>query len=344
MENLENILESILFTNGDAVDISDITSKIDVTKAEINKAVNKLKSKYNENSGIVLLTFNNKLQLASSGKYANEVSLVLNPIRQRNLSKATLETASIVAYKQPVTRMEIEEVRGVSSDYAINILLEHNLIEIVGRKDTVGKPVLFGTTDEFLKRFNLSSIDELPDYNTLLEKVKIIEHKDDRLYNHFEVKPEDESATSAINPEDLEPVIGETYEEDFKPSPKSESKEKKSKNKSSDVENTEQANMKNTAKNSEKINGEFIENANTVNGSANNEKSTININVIVDDEVDKSLSNSDNDFIDNLEVLEDDEFDIDNGDSLDDLDDDELGINDDDELDDFDDFDDDDFV
>ena len=192
MDNLENLLESILFVNGDAIEISDITSKIDVTKAEIKAAVNKLKKKYNEDSGIVLLEFNNKLQFASNSKFANEVSVVLNPIRQRNLSKATLETASIIAYKQPVTRLEIEEIRGVSSDYAINILLEHNLIEIVGRKDTVGKPALFGTTDEFLKRFNISSIDELPDYNELLEKVKVIRNNDDRLYNHFEVKAEAE--------------------------------------------------------------------------------------------------------------------------------------------------------
>ena len=213
MDNLENILESILFVNGDAVDISDITSKIDVTKSEINKAIGKLKNKYNENSGIVLLCFNNKLQLASSSKYQDQVASVLNPIRQRNLSKATLETASIVAYKQPVTRLEIEEIRGVSSDYAINILLEHNLIEIVGRKDTVGKPVLFGTTDEFLKRFNLQSIDELPDYNTLLEKVRVIESKDDRLYNHFEVQSED---NIKIDEQMLEPdsqVIGEKKDE-----------------------------------------------------------------------------------------------------------------------------------
>ena len=190
MDKLENILESILFVNGDAVNIVDITDKLDVDKADINAAVKKLKTKYNESSGIVLLEFNGKLQLASNSNYANEVSLVLNPIRQRNLSKATLETASIIAYKQPVTRLEIEEIRGVSSDYAINILMEHNLIEIVGRKDTVGKPALFGTTDEFLKRFNISSVDELPDYNELLEKVKVVRSSDNRLYNHFEVKPE----------------------------------------------------------------------------------------------------------------------------------------------------------
>ena len=190
MENLENVIESILFVNGDAVDISDITSKLDVTKAEIKSAVKKLQNKYKDNSGIIILEFNNKLQLASNSKYAESVSVVLNPIRQRNLSKATLETASIIAYKQPVTRLEIEEIRGVSSDYAINVLMDHNLIEIIGRKDTVGKPALFGTTDEFLKRFNISSIDELPDYNELLEKVKVI-RSDDRLYNHFEVKSEE---------------------------------------------------------------------------------------------------------------------------------------------------------
>lgn len=199
MENLENVLESILFVNGDAIDISDITSKLDVDKKDIKKAVEKLKEKYNENSGIQLLEFNNKLQFSSNSLYADTVSVVLNPIRQRNLSKATLETASIIAYKQPVTRLEIEEIRGVSSDYAINILLEHNLIEIVGRKEAVGKPALFGTTDEFLKRFNISSIDELPDYNELLEKVKVIRTSDDRLYNHFEVKSLDDEAENSKN-------------------------------------------------------------------------------------------------------------------------------------------------
>ncbi|MBR2909472.1 MAG: SMC-Scp complex subunit ScpB [Clostridia bacterium] len=218
MENLESILESILFVNGDAVDIADITSKLDVNKNDIKNAVKNLQNKYSQDSGIVLLEFNNKLQFASNSKYADTVSLVLNPIRQRNLSRATLETASIIAYKQPVTRLEIEEIRGVSSDYAINILLEHNLIEIVGRKEAVGKPALFGTTDEFLKRFNISSIDDLPDYNELLDKVKVIRSGDDRLYNHFEVKPEEEQQSDvamaeAPKVEDLEvlesPVFGE---------------------------------------------------------------------------------------------------------------------------------------
>ncbi len=224
MDNLENVLESILFVSGDAVDINDIVGKIDATKPEIKNAVKKLKNKYKEGSGIVLLEFNNKLQFASASQYADAVAQVLNPIRQRNLSKATLETASIIAYKQPVTRLEIEEIRGVSSDYAINILLEHNLIEIVGRKDTVGKPVLFGTTDEFLKRFNISSIDDLPDYNELMEKVKVIHSTDNRLYNHFEIKESDEEMEKklglsgldvalAVNNENLEELKEKTLGE-----------------------------------------------------------------------------------------------------------------------------------
>lgn len=187
MENLENIIESILFVAGDPVLISDICFKCEVNEKEVLDAVKTLQTKYNEKSGIKLLNFNGKLQFASNPDYVDYISAVLNPIRQRNLTKATLETAAIVAYKQPITRTEIEETRGVNSDYAINILLEHKLIEIVGHKDTVGKPALFGTTDEFLKRFCISDIAELPDYDELMEKIqKIRENYSESLFNRFE--------------------------------------------------------------------------------------------------------------------------------------------------------------
>ena len=187
MENLENVIESVLFVAGEPVLVSDLMFKFDVKQKQIDKAVEALQKKYDGKTGIKLLSFNNKLQFASNPDYVDNVTAILNPIRQRNLTKATLETISIIAYKQPVTRLEIEEIRGVNCDYAINILLEHKLIEIVGRKDAVGKPALFGTTDEFLKRFNISSIDELPDYNSLLENIqKIRENYSDSLFNRFE--------------------------------------------------------------------------------------------------------------------------------------------------------------
>ena len=195
MENLENVIESVVFVAGEPVLISDLCFKFDVKPKQIEKAVEKLNQKYDENSGIKLLCFNNKLQFASNPKYVDQVSAVLNPIRQRNLTKATLETIAIIAYKQPVTRLEIEEIRGVNCDYAINILLEHKLIEIVGRKEAVGKPALFGTTDEFLKRFNISSIEDLPDYNELLANIqKIRETYSDSLFNRFDpvTPPEEE--------------------------------------------------------------------------------------------------------------------------------------------------------
>ncbi len=187
MENLESIIESIVFVAGEPVLISDLCYKFEIKPKDVEKAVANLQKKYDEKSGIKLLYFNNKLQFASNSDNVDYVTAILNPIRQRNLTKATLETIGIIAYKQPVTRMEIEEVRGVNSDYAINILLEHKLIQIVGHKETVGKPALFGTTDEFLKRFSISNLDELPDYNELLEKIqKIKENYSDSLFNRFE--------------------------------------------------------------------------------------------------------------------------------------------------------------
>ena len=194
MENLESVIESVVFVAGEAVSVSDLCVKFDVKPKEIEKAVNNLKKKYDEKSGIQILFFNNKIQFSSNPKNVDYVTAVLNPIRQRNLTKATLETIAIVAYKQPVTRLEIEEIRGVNSDYALNVLLEHKLIEIVGRKDTVGKPSLFGTTDEFLKRFDISSVSDLPKYEDLMAQIeKIRETYSDSLFNRFEpVTPPEE--------------------------------------------------------------------------------------------------------------------------------------------------------
>ena len=194
MENLESVIESIAFVAGEAIPVSELCVKFDLKPKEVEKAVNNLKKKYDEKSGIQILFFNNKIQFSSNPKNVDYVTTILNPIRQRNLTKATLETIAIVAYKQPVTRLEIEEIRGVNSDYAINVLLEHKLIEIVGRKDTVGKPSLFGTTDEFLKRFDISSIEELPKYEDLMMQIeKIREKYSDSLFNRFEpVAPPEE--------------------------------------------------------------------------------------------------------------------------------------------------------
>lgn len=198
--SLENRLEALLFVSGDSVEISDIIEKWQVTDKQIDKAVENLKERFNENYGIKILKFKNKLQLCSNPEFADDVSLVLNPIRERNLSKATLETIAIIAYKQPVTRLDIEQIRGVNSDYAIQSLLKHNLIEVVGRKDAVGKPLLFGTTDEFLKRFDLENLSNLPSYDELLNSIEVINQSS--IYNEFDIPSEENQEENNENSEE----------------------------------------------------------------------------------------------------------------------------------------------
>lgn len=193
MNNLDKILEGLLFLSGDGLDKGTIMEKLQITPKELDKAVNILKERYNEDCGINFITYKDKLQLCASPKYAEDVSLVLNPIRERQLSKATLEVMAIIAYKQPITRLDIQDIRGVNSDYAIQTLLNYKLIECVGRKDAVGKPLLFGTTDEFLRHFGINDLSDLPDYEELMKSIEQIQMENNHLYNEFEI-PEDESA------------------------------------------------------------------------------------------------------------------------------------------------------
>jgi len=97
------------------------------------------------------------------------------------LTRAALETLAIIAYKQPITKLEIEDVRRVNSDYAVQALMDQDMIEIVGRKEAVGRPLMFGTTENFLKRFNIKELSELPDYDTLMERIKVIRSEEDKI-------------------------------------------------------------------------------------------------------------------------------------------------------------------
>lgn len=169
---LSNSIEAILFVSGKAVEISFIKEKLEATDKQIKEAIDQLKAKYSGDSGIHLLQFNKKLQFASNPDLAKDVEAVLNPIRERELTNAMLETLAIVAYKQPVTRIEIEEIRSVDCTYSVQNLMKLGMIQVVGRKDTIGKPLLFATTDEFLKRFSISDVTDLPDYQVLLDKLQ----------------------------------------------------------------------------------------------------------------------------------------------------------------------------
>jgi segregation and condensation protein B len=199
LEKLTSIIESILFVSGVQVAIQDIAEKLEITSEDVKKCLEKLKEKYSKDSGIQLLVFNKKAQFCSNPENADAVSSVLNPIKERELSRSMLEVAAIIAYKQPVTRTDLEEIRGVNSEYPVQKLLELGVIEPVGRKEAVGRPIQFGTTDKFLKRFQISSLDELPDYNELIEKIKSLhtDSEDDYLYKKDEYV--EETSTSTTN-------------------------------------------------------------------------------------------------------------------------------------------------
>lgn len=174
MSLLSNQIEAILFVSGKAVEEKYIKEKLNIEDKTFTEVVSELLAKYSGESGIHLLRFNKKLQFATNPAYAKEVEAVLNPIKEKELTNAMLETLAIIAYKQPVTRIEVEEIRGVDCTYSVQNLVRLGMVECIGRKETIGKPLLFATTDEFLKRFSISNVTDLPDYETLLDKLQEI--------------------------------------------------------------------------------------------------------------------------------------------------------------------------
>lgn len=201
MEISTNIIEAILFAAGNAVPTDLLRDKLNLTKAQMDSMVRQLEKKYSGNCGIRLLIFNHKIQLATNPDYKEQVAAVLNPIREKEFTRTILECAAIIAYKQPITRTELDSVRGVNSDYAITTLLGLEMIEPCGRKDAPGKPVLYQTTDNFLRRFKLKSLNDLPDYEELLKKIaemSAVSDDDTYLYSKDVYTPgEDEENLSA---------------------------------------------------------------------------------------------------------------------------------------------------
>ena len=167
-------VEALIFASGVPIKRSELYDSLppEVTKKDINDAIKALDQTYRDPRGIVLLHIEDKVQFATNPAYGDAVAGALRPIKERELSRTLLEVLAIIAYKQPTTRGEIEEVRGgVSSDYAISTLLRFELIEDCGKKNAPGRPTLYRTTDNFLKKFGLHSIDELPDYAKVMDRL-----------------------------------------------------------------------------------------------------------------------------------------------------------------------------
>jgi segregation and condensation protein B len=160
---LKASLEAILFSMGDSIDPETIAQALDVSEETIRAVLDEMGKEYeSEERGIRIIRLEGRYQLATKKElYPVLIRLVRQP-KKISLSDVVLETLSIVAYKQPVTRAQIEKIRGVSCDHAINRLLEYGLICEAGRLDAPGRPILFGTTEEFLRHFGTDSLDELP--------------------------------------------------------------------------------------------------------------------------------------------------------------------------------------
>lgn len=176
MERNEQLatLEAILFAMGESVEISKLAEIIEADKRETRELLEEIRTKYeSDDHGIELLQLEDSFQFATKpSMYESLVKIAKTP-RKMALSESVIETLSIVAYKQPITRIEIESIRGVSCDFAVNKLLEYNLICELGRKDAPGRPILFGTTEEFLRCFGVKSLKDLPEIDTLqIEELK----------------------------------------------------------------------------------------------------------------------------------------------------------------------------
>ncbi len=174
MKKEKGIIEAILFAMGDSVEIPALAHALEIDEEEVKKLLDKMKKDYEkEDSGLRLMFLENSVQLATKGEYYDYLVKLVKAPKKQTLSESVIETLSIVAYKQPVTRGDVEKIRGVSSDYAISRLLEFDLIREVGRLDAPGKPLLFGTSEQFLRLFGLDSLENLPEISTVqLEEFK----------------------------------------------------------------------------------------------------------------------------------------------------------------------------
>lgn len=164
ISNMEAAVEAVLFTMGTSVETSRLAAAIEQDEQTTRRLVRNMMDKYNaKDRGICIIELEDSFQMCTKKEYYDNLIRVVSQPKKHTLTDSALETLSIIAYKQPVTRLEVEQIRGVKSDYAVNKLLEYNLITELGRLDAPGRPILFGTTEEFLRSFGLSSVKDLPE-------------------------------------------------------------------------------------------------------------------------------------------------------------------------------------
>lgn len=162
-KEIKSIIEGLLFTWGELLNIKEISKALDLSVKDVEKILEEMQAEFDySRRGLQILKFGNSYQLGTRIEHNHYISKLYEKKEKKTMSNAALETVTVIAYKQPITKIEIEELRGVKSDKAIQTLLEKELIEEKGRLDKIGKPIIYGTTTRFLKVFGLKDIKELP--------------------------------------------------------------------------------------------------------------------------------------------------------------------------------------
>ena len=185
----EAIVESVLFTMGKSVETRQLAAALDCDEYAARSAAQRLQKKYDdEQRGMQILELENSWQMCSRAEFYDNLIRVAKTPKKQVLTEAVLETLSVVAYKQPVTRTEMDNIRGVSCEYALNKLLEYGLVYEAGRLDAPGKPALFATTEEFLRRFGVGSRKALPSMNSDKE-AEIVEEVEKEVGFRFGTEP-----------------------------------------------------------------------------------------------------------------------------------------------------------
>ena len=176
VQEAESVIEALLFTMGEAVSLNDISSVLEIDLKTAGQAAGQLMDRYQvEGRGIRIIRLDDAYQMCTSPDMYEYVLQLTHRTKKPVMTNVMMETLAIIAYKQPVTRIEIEKIRGVSCQHAINKLLEYGLIEEAGRLNAPGRPILFATTQEFLRAFGISSTDELPQVSP--EKIEMIKNE-----------------------------------------------------------------------------------------------------------------------------------------------------------------------
>ena len=167
----KSIIESLLFVSGDKLSLKDISNAIELNSKDTLKILNEMIIEYENdvNRGIKIINIEEEFQFVTKEENSDYIQKLLRKNKRQSLSQASLESLAIIAYKQPITRIDIDEIRGVKSDSAIQKLLEKEIIKEIGRLQVPGRPILYGTTDEFLRQFGLKNLKELPTLDNFKE-------------------------------------------------------------------------------------------------------------------------------------------------------------------------------